>query len=134
MSYASEEGLERVGAEMEPTTVKRTVIEYAVLALIFFVVSAMAPTDLASFGAMSAIPSIFLLAFIFYTKRILEGLTLASLLAFFMAYKWEFFGHVNETLTGVLTDGDTQWLFIVWWRYGEHYCPDPKRWWCCGVW
>lgn len=113
MSYASEESLEGVGAEMEPTTVKRTVIEYAVLAIIFFVVAAMSPTDLENFGAMSAIPSIFLLAFIFYTKRILEGLTLASLLAFFMAYKWDFFAHVNETLSGVLTDGDTQWLFIV---------------------
>ena len=113
MSYGSESTLEKVGVEMEPTTIRRTVIEYVVLAIAFVVVSALAPADIAQFGAMSAIPSIFLLAFIFYTKRILEGLTLASLLAFFMAYKWEFFGHVNETLTGVLTDGDTQWLFIV---------------------
>lgn len=113
MSYASEESLEKVGAEMEPTTVKKTVVEYAVLAFVFILIAAMAPEDVKDFGALSAIPSVFLLAFIFYTKRILEGLTLASLLAFFMAYKWDFFGHVNETLTGVLTDGDTQWLFIV---------------------
>lgn len=113
MSYGSENTLEQVGTEMEPTSIKRTVIEYIVLAIGFLVVSALAPAEVASFGAMSAIPSIFLLAFIFYTKRILEGLTLASLLAFFMAYKMEFFSHVNETLTGVLTDGDTQWLFIV---------------------
>lgn len=113
MSYGSESTLEKVGAEMEPTSVKRTIIEYIVLAIAFVIIAALSPADVAEFGALSAIPSIFLLAFIFYTKRILEGLTLASLLAFFMAYKWEFFGHVNETLTGVLTDGDTQWLFIV---------------------
>ena len=51
--------------------------------------------------------------FIFYTKRILEGLTLAALLAFIMADKAAFFTPLNETLTEVLTDGDTQWLFIV---------------------
>ncbi len=113
MSYGSEETLERVGAEMEPTTVNRTLIEYLVLAIAFLLVTVLSPADVADFGALSAIPSAFLLAFIFYTKRILEGLTLASLLAFFMAYKLEFFGQVNETLINVLTDGDTQWLFIV---------------------
>lgn len=113
MSYGSEEPLEKIGAEMEPTTVKRTLAEYFVLAIAFVVITTLAPADVANFGAISAIPSIFLLGFIFYTKRILEGLTLASLLAFFMAYKMEFFGHVNDTLVGVLTDGDTQWLFIV---------------------
>ncbi|KJS00614.1 MAG: hypothetical protein VR65_12200 [Desulfobulbaceae bacterium BRH_c16a] len=53
------------------------------------------------------------MAFIFYTKRILEGLTLAGLLGFIMADKMAFFGPMNESLTKVLTDGDTQWLFIV---------------------
>ena len=113
MTYASEKNLEKVGQEMEPKNVKRTLIEYAALAVIFAIFIAVSPNEISEFGAISAIPSIFLLGFIFYTKRILEGLTLASLLAFFMAYKLEFFGKVNETLTGVLTDGDTQWLFIV---------------------
>ena len=98
---------------MEPTTVKRTIVEYIVLAIGFVLIATLTPSEVESFGALSAIPSIFLLAFIFYTKRILEGLTLASLLAFLMAYEMEFFGHLNETLTEVLTDGNTQWLFIV---------------------
>ncbi|PIE62291.1 MAG: sodium:proton antiporter [Desulfobacterales bacterium] len=71
------------------------------------------PSDITQFGIISVIPSLFLLGFIFYTKRILEGLTLASLLAFLMAYKTGFFGEFSGTLTEVLTDGDTQWLFIV---------------------
>lgn len=113
MTYGSEKTAEQVGAEMEPKNTKRTNIEYAILAVAFLVITLMMPEDLEEFGALTAIPSIFLLAFIFYTKRILEGLTLASLLAFFMAYKLDFFGNVNETLVAVLTDGDTQWLFIV---------------------
>jgi hypothetical protein len=40
------------------------------------------PDDESTFGMISALPSVFLLAFIFYTKPILEGLILASLLAF----------------------------------------------------
>lgn len=71
------------------------------------------PDDESTFGIISALPAVFLLSFIFYTKRILEGLTLASLLAFLMAHKLEFFAPMSETLTEVLTDGDTQWLFIV---------------------
>ncbi|HEY5673937.1 MAG TPA: Na+/H+ antiporter NhaC family protein [Malonomonas sp.] len=113
MSYASETTLEQVGTEKEPTTVKRTLIEYLVLAIFFILVTLLTPAEVENLGALAAIPSVFLLAFIFYTKRILEGLTLASLLAFCMAYKLDFFSHVNETLVGVLTDDNTQWLFIV---------------------
>lgn len=113
MSYGSEKTLETLGSEKEPTSVKKTIIEYVILAITFLLIAALTPAEIENLGALSAIPSIFLLGFIFYTKRILEGLTLASLLAFFIAYKMDFFAQVNETLTGVLTDGDTQWLFIV---------------------
>lgn len=99
--------------EITKTSLNRTMLEYTILSAIFILVAFLVPNDTAEFGFLTAIPSIFLLAFIFYTKRILEGLTLASLMGFIMAYKLEFFTHANETLIGVLTDGDTQWLFIV---------------------
>jgi len=99
--------------EITKTSLNRTMIEYTILTAIFILVALLVPEDKATFGILTAIPSIFLLGFIFYTKRILEGLTLASLMGFIMAYKMEFFAHANETLIGVLTDGDTQWLFIV---------------------
>lgn len=93
--------------------INKVIMEYAVISLFFLIAIFFSPDDKASFGPMSGIPSIFLLVFIFYSKRILEGLTLASLLGFFMAYKLDFFTPLNEKLTGVLTDSDTQWLFIV---------------------
>ena len=95
------------------TALQRSVIEYLVLFSFFALVGYFVPDDETTLGVFSALPSLFLLAFIFYTKRILEGLTLAALLAFIMADKTAFFGPLNETLTEVLTDGDTQWLFIV---------------------
>ncbi len=99
--------------DIDKKQLSKTIFEYIVLAVFFLVVTILVPDDETQFGFVSALPSIFLLAFIFYTKRILEGLTLASLLAFFMAYKADFFGPMSTTLTEVLTDGDTQWLFIV---------------------
>jgi len=99
--------------ELDRTSLRRMMIEYTVLVVFFALIAWLVPDDPGQFGILSAIPSVFLLAFIFYTKRILEGLTLASLLGFIMAYKLDFFSHVNETMVSVLTDGDTQWLFIV---------------------
>lgn len=92
---------------------QRSIVEYLVLFSFFIIVGYLVPEDESTIGAFSALPSLFLLSFIFYTKRILEGLTLAALLAFIMADKGAFFTPLNETLTEVLTDGDTQWLFIV---------------------
>ncbi len=92
---------------------RKTIIEYCTLAVIFCLVTVLVPAEVENFGAISAIPSIFLLGFIFYTKRILEGLTLACILAFLMGFKTEFFSPMSDTIVEVLTDGDTQWLFIV---------------------
>ena len=93
--------------------IHKILMEYAVIFIVFLAAIFFTPDDKAAFGPIAAVPSIFLLFFIFYTKRILEGLTLASLLGFFMTYKLDFFDHLNTKLTGVLTDGNTQWLFIV---------------------
>ena len=104
--------LELIG-DVDKKEVKKSLIEYTFMAIFFLAVTILVPDDEKSFGLVSALPAVFLLSFIFYTKRILEGLTLASLLAFFMAYKLDFFVPLSETLSEVLTDGDTQWLIIV---------------------
>ncbi|PHR26827.1 MAG: sodium:proton antiporter [Desulfotalea sp.] len=93
--------------------VNKTIIEYTFLAIAFLVITLLVPDDETTFGILAALPAVFLLSFIFYTKRILEGLTLASLLAFLMAHKLDFFTPMSDTLTEVLTDSNTQWLFIV---------------------
>ena len=105
--------LTQSSGDIDKSQVNRTIIEYTFLAIAFLVITVLSPDDESTFGIIAALPAVFLLSFIFYTKRIIEGLTLASLLAFFMAYKTQFFAPMSETLSEVLTDGDTQWLFIV---------------------
>lgn len=99
--------------EVTRSQVNRTLIEYSFVAVAFLVIVMLVPDEESTFGILSALPSVFLLSFIFYTKRILEGLTLACILAFLMAHKGAFFSPLSETVVEVLTDGDTQWLFIV---------------------
>ncbi|MBM9519107.1 hypothetical protein JWG39_04655 [Desulforhopalus vacuolatus] len=94
-------------------TKHRFILEYSLIALVFIISILISPDNKADFGVICCIPAAFLLTFILATKRILEGLTLASLLAFMMAAKGAFFGTMNESLLKVMTDDDTQWLFIV---------------------
>ncbi len=93
--------------------IKKMMTEYTVVAIAFALITLFSPKNIAELGILTALPSVFLLGFVFYTKRILEGLTLSIILGYLMAYKLNFFPHLNENLTEVLTDGDTQWLFIV---------------------
>lgn len=50
------------------------------------------PEDPKAFGLFTLVPSAFLIVYIFWTKRILEALILASLMGFLMVHRGEFFG------------------------------------------
>ena len=113
MSETGGSNIPEMIGDIDKVEVNKSLIEYAVIAVLFLAVAILVPDDESTLGLLSALPAVFLLSFIFYTKRILEGLTLASLLAFVMAHKFAFFSPMSETLSEVLTDGDTQWLFIV---------------------
>lgn len=65
------------------------------------------------YGIISVIPAIFLIVYIFWTKRILEALTLASLMGFIIAHKLDFFGPFIDTLMEVCMSEDMVWLWIV---------------------
>jgi len=65
------------------------------------------------FGLFTLLPALFLIIYIFITKRIVEALTLATLLGCIMAYKSGFFELFNEIVLGVLMDEDMAWLITV---------------------
>jgi Na+/H+ antiporter NhaC len=71
------------------------------------------PDDPAQFGFITLVPAIFLISYIFLTKRILESLTLASLLGFVFVYKGEFFGAFTESLLNILMGDTFAWLVVV---------------------
>jgi Na+/H+ antiporter NhaC len=71
------------------------------------------PQDTADYGAIAVIPALFLIGYIFITKRILEALTLASIMGFIMVSDGDILGNFSETLLGVLMSEDIAWLILV---------------------
>jgi Na+/H+ antiporter NhaC len=65
------------------------------------------------FGLISTIPALFLIIYIFKTKRILESLILAALLGFLIVHRGGFFSAFMDSLLNVGMAEDTVWLFIV---------------------
>lgn len=99
--------------EKESRDIRKILMTYGILIVVFAFITFIVPDNVEEFGAITLIPAAFLLFYVFWTKRILESLTLAAVLGFLMAHKTEFLGPLNEMLINVLTDGDVAWLFIV---------------------
>ena len=66
-----------------------------------------------SIGFFAFIPAIFLVIYIFTTKRILEALVLASTMCFIFADRGKFLTSFNQGLTSVMMEENTGWLIIV---------------------
>lgn len=64
-------------------------------------------------GLFSIIPAIFLIVYIFITKRILEALVFATLMCFIFADRGNFLTEFNIGLSSVMQDEDTGWLIVV---------------------
>ena len=64
-------------------------------------------------GIWVLLPAAFLLVFIFATKRIIEALTLATLLGLIIGYKGGFFVSFSKTLLSIMMGEDVSWLIIV---------------------
>lgn len=66
-----------------------------------------------NFGALSLVPALFLIIYIFKTKRILEALILSSLMGFVLVYRQDFFIHFADSIKNVLLNEDIAWIIIV---------------------
>lgn len=65
-------------------------------------------------GIWSCVPAVFLVVYIFATKRVLEGLILGSVVGLiFAAPGSNVIGSLSSTATEVMMDEDTGWLIIV---------------------
>ncbi len=71
------------------------------------------PEDPAELGVFTLAPSVFLIVYIFATKRILESLIAASLIGFLMVHGGDFFQAFNDALMKVLQSETMAWLFLV---------------------
>ncbi len=93
--------------------IKGRLLFYACLVVAFIAFGYLMPADTDSWGILTALPAGFLIVFIFKTKRIVEALTLATILCCIMAYKLEFFGEFSTILTDTMMNEDIAWLIIV---------------------
>lgn len=64
-------------------------------------------------GLFALLPAVFLIIYIFITKRILEALILATLMCLILADGTDCISAFNEGLSVVMQDEDTVWLIIV---------------------
>ncbi|MFA6765416.1 MAG: hypothetical protein WCR75_12300, partial [Sphaerochaetaceae bacterium] len=82
--------LKRQQLRQEAFNVRAFLISLAAIAIVTIVFVFLLPDDIDDYGLLSLIPALFLIGYIFFTKRILEALTLAALLCFAMADKSAF--------------------------------------------
>lgn len=86
----------------------------AVILITFIVAKLFIPDDPDKLGAWSLVPALFLVVYIFVTKRILESLILASLMGFIMVSEGgNLLSTFSDSLLGVMMAEDIAWLIIV---------------------
>ena len=97
----------------------KLILRYVIIAILFALITFLTPHILPTTPVWSILPAMFLLIYIFLTKRIFESLTLGIILGFLMAvsiggFQGEsFFTSINTVLIENVADEDTAWLFIV---------------------
>ena len=93
----------------------RSLIAVVLVILITYVVTKLfIPDDPSQLGAWSLIPALFLVIYIFATKRILESLVLASIMGFIMVSEGgNLLKTFSDSLLNVMMAEDIAWLIIV---------------------
>ena len=102
-----------LNSEVNTFNARRSLLAVAVIMGLSMILTTFMPDDPADFGVLATLPALFLIVYIFITKRILEALTLASIIGFFMVAKGDILGSFSGTLLEVMMDEDIAWLFIV---------------------
>ena len=102
--------------EVKSFNARRSLLAVVVIIAVTYLLKILIVKNPDDLGMASLIPAVFLIIYIFITKRILEALTLASLMGFIMV-SGNAEGNLLQTFSGalldVMMDEDIAWLFIV---------------------
>lgn len=99
--------------------IRALIIIAVVIAVSYAVAFTMVPIEAleeegGNLGIWSCIPALFLVVYIFATKRVLEGLILGSVVGLiFAAPSGNVIGSLSSVATDVMMDEDTGWLILV---------------------
>jgi Na+/H+ antiporter NhaC len=120
--------MKQLREELKKFNPRRSLLAVVIVIAASWILSCTIPAGSEYFGALSLIPALFLIVYIFATKRILEALMLASIVGFMMTAKGamesnafvenlhtplDVLGLLSGTLTEVVMSEDIAWLFIV---------------------
>jgi Na+/H+ antiporter NhaC len=105
--------LKQLQFEAQTFNGRRSLIAVLIILAASLLLTAFLPDDPADFGPAALIPAFFLIIYIFTTKRILEALTLSSIIGFVMVGQGDTLGTFSSSLLGVMMSEDIAWLIIV---------------------
>ncbi len=92
---------------------RHSVIPALIIITVTFIFSYFLPENVEDFGLLVCIPAIFLIAYIFVTKRIIEALTIASAIGLIMTSKSSVLSDFSDVLLSTMMSEDIAWLIIV---------------------
>ncbi len=92
---------------------RQSLIPALIIIAVALICSQFLPKDPAKLGFLVCIPAIFLIVYIFITKRIIEALTLASGIGFIMGSGANVLTNFSGVLLDTLMSEDIAWLIIV---------------------
>jgi len=92
---------------------KKLLIVYGIIFAAFILIGFLVPDNPDDFGILTVIPAVFMIIFIFRTKRIVEGLTLATILCCIMVHKGSFIPAFADIAQVAMLREDTAFLIIV---------------------
>ncbi|MGL4981446.1 MAG: Na+/H+ antiporter NhaC family protein [Treponemataceae bacterium] len=92
---------------------RRSLFVIIIVVAFTFLVTAFLPENPEDFGFIVCIPAIFLIVYIFATRRILEALTLSSIIGFMLISRVDLLKTFSETVLETMMSEDIAWLIIV---------------------
>lgn len=106
---------ERLRNELKTINPRRSLLAVFIVVLVAYALTMLCiPADADGFGAWSLVPAIFLVVYIFGTKRILEALILSAVIALIMVNRTlNILVPFSDTVTDVMLDPDMAYLIIV---------------------
>jgi Na+/H+ antiporter NhaC len=105
--------MQKLAEEVRTFNARRSLLAVLLIVAASYALTWLMPDGEDGFGAFSLIPAVFLIVYIFITKRILEALALASLMGFIMVSPDDVLGSFSGSLLEVVMSEDMAWLFIV---------------------
>ena len=92
---------------------RQGIIPALIIISVTLIFSHFLPQKVEDFGLLVCIPAIFLIAYIFVTKRIIEALTLAPAIGFIMTSGNGVLSDFSDVLLSTMMSEDIAWLIIV---------------------